>query len=97
MFKQLLIIRHQQLDIIDDRVRVLTEIVNNIRAVKMYAYEGVFGDRIMEFRRRELAKSRVYTFVRGQQSGSIERIELISPQPRSTQRSFRFVLVSMSC
>ncbi|WWC92897.1 uncharacterized protein L201_007859 [Kwoniella dendrophila CBS 6074] len=40
----------------DTRVRLLTEILNNVRAVKLYAYERFFGDKVADIRREELKK-----------------------------------------
>lgn len=44
--------------IVDTRVRLLTEVINNIRAVKLYAYEVFFGEKVSALRRGELAKIR---------------------------------------
>ena len=40
--------------IVDSRVRLLSEVINNIRAVKLYAYEAFFGEKVSELRRQEL-------------------------------------------
>lgn len=44
--------------VVDTRVRLLSEIINNIRAVKLYAYENFFGEKVSVLRREELAKLR---------------------------------------
>ncbi|ORX37805.1 P-loop containing nucleoside triphosphate hydrolase protein [Kockovaella imperatae] len=64
LFTRLLRLRTEQQDIVDDRIRLLTEIINNMRAVKQYAYEDVFAARVMALREMELNKIRSYTFVR---------------------------------
>lgn len=48
----------------DQRVRLLSEVVNNIRAVKVYAYETYFSDRVANLRRQEHAMLRKYGFNR---------------------------------
>ena len=50
--------RQAQMQIVDKRVRLLSEIINNIRAVKLYAYENLFGEKVSHYRRQELAKLR---------------------------------------
>ncbi|WRT69592.1 uncharacterized protein IL334_006581 [Kwoniella shivajii] len=42
----------------DKRVRLLTEILSNFRAVKVYAYERYFGDKVSEIRREEIRNLR---------------------------------------
>ncbi|OCF37123.1 hypothetical protein I316_01029 [Kwoniella heveanensis BCC8398] len=49
-------LRKEQNQVVDTRVRMLSEILNNIRAVKLYAYEVWFGDRIAKMRGNELGK-----------------------------------------
>nr|XP_031864006.1 uncharacterized protein CI109_000650 [Kwoniella shandongensis]KAA5531078.1 hypothetical protein CI109_000650 [Kwoniella shandongensis] len=55
MFKQVAKLRRQQSKLIDNRVRLLSEILNNIRAIKLYAYETWFGKKVTELRKKELA------------------------------------------
>jgi ABC-type bacteriocin/lantibiotic exporter with double-glycine peptidase domain len=38
----------------DKRVRLLTEVINNIRAVKLYAYESLFGCKVQAKRQEEV-------------------------------------------
>lgn len=56
LFGKLMAYRGTQEKIVDQRVRLLTEIINNIRAVKLYAYETFFGQKVSELRTQELAK-----------------------------------------
>jgi ATP-binding cassette subfamily C (CFTR/MRP) protein 1 len=56
LFGKLMAYRGTQEKIVDQRVRLLTEIINNIRAVKLYAYETFFGHKVTELRSQELAK-----------------------------------------
>ncbi|WVQ96140.1 hypothetical protein IAU59_003242 [Kwoniella sp. CBS 9459] len=51
-------LRKEQNKVVDTRVRMLSEILNNIRAVKLYAYEVWFGQRIGAMRGNELEKFR---------------------------------------
>ncbi|WWD04245.1 hypothetical protein V865_002313 [Kwoniella europaea PYCC6329] len=49
----------------DKRVRLLTEILNNVRAVKLYAYERYFGTQVSDIRRKELRNLRNKGLLRG--------------------------------
>ncbi len=40
------------------RVKILSEVVNNIRAVKLYAYEHYFGGKVSDIRHQEYARLR---------------------------------------
>ena len=48
----------------DKRVRLLTEIMSNIRAVKLYAYEKHFGDKVAEMRETEHKELRMYGLIK---------------------------------
>ncbi|WVQ66385.1 uncharacterized protein L199_004565 [Kwoniella botswanensis] len=56
MFKYISSLRKAQNAIVDQRVKLLSEILNNIRAVKLYAYESWFGQKIDSKRKKELNK-----------------------------------------
>ncbi|WVW86803.1 hypothetical protein I302_108858 [Kwoniella bestiolae CBS 10118] len=56
MFKRISKIRRTQNEVVDERVRLLSEVLHNIRAVKLYAYEAWFGERISDMRLNELKK-----------------------------------------
>ncbi|KAL7425014.1 hypothetical protein Q5752_000701 [Cryptotrichosporon argae] len=58
MFVQMVRARQAQVAVIDDRVRLLSEVVGNIRAVKLYAYEALFGAKVAALRRAELGALR---------------------------------------
>lgn len=58
MFTLMLRYRTRQQSIVDERVRLMTEVMSNIRNVKLYAYEAFFSDRIAEYRQRELVELR---------------------------------------
>jgi len=42
----------------DHRIKVLSEVIGNIRAIKLYAWEEVFEKRIQLWRKREVANLR---------------------------------------
>lgn len=44
--------------IVDDRVRLLQEILQGIRVVKLMAYESYFESRVMTFRSEEVKRLR---------------------------------------
>nr|XP_019043406.1 hypothetical protein I302_07983 [Kwoniella bestiolae CBS 10118]OCF22336.1 hypothetical protein I302_07983 [Kwoniella bestiolae CBS 10118] len=54
MFKHISRMQSAQNQTTDGRVRLLSEILNNIRSVKLYAYEKWFSHRISEMRNAEL-------------------------------------------
>ncbi|KAG8874007.1 hypothetical protein FRB98_008686 [Tulasnella sp. 332] len=46
--------RQGQLKIVDQRVRLLQEVLNGIRVIKLYAFETFFKDRIAGYRKQEM-------------------------------------------
>lgn len=56
--------RRAQEKVVDQRVRLLGEIINNIRSVKLYAYESHFASKVFELRQRELVSLRKYGLLR---------------------------------
>ena len=61
--------RTEQQRLVDGRVRLLNEIINNIRAVKLYAYESHFADRISDIRQQEHVKLGRYGLLRSLVNG----------------------------
>ena len=47
--------RDAQQKVVDQRVRILSEVIGSIRAVKLYAYETYFSQKISGKRKEELA------------------------------------------
>ena len=64
LFTHLRKIRLKQTEAIDRRTRLLTEIIANIRAVKVYAWESTFGTKIAELRKQEIIHLRRYGLLR---------------------------------
>jgi ATP-binding cassette subfamily C (CFTR/MRP) protein 1 len=62
--KRMFSTRQAQLDIVDQRVRLLTEVLNGIRVVKLYAYEAFFGGRIGDLRSQEMGKLKTIAITR---------------------------------
>lgn len=58
MFSRLFRYRREQQTIVDKRIRILSEVVSHIRAVKLYAYEAYFSERISAKREEEIDKLR---------------------------------------
>ncbi|WWC92927.1 uncharacterized protein L201_007890 [Kwoniella dendrophila CBS 6074] len=56
MFKYISKLRKSQNQVIDERVRLLSEALGNIKAIKLYAYEAYFSDKISDMRKEELKK-----------------------------------------
>ena len=64
MFSKLIVYRKNQEEIVDRRVRLLTDIVSNIRSVRLYAYERFFGKQVSDLRDQEREKLRKFGLVR---------------------------------
>jgi ATP-binding cassette subfamily C (CFTR/MRP) protein 1 len=64
LFKSVLRYRTQQQKLVDSRVKLLSEIINNIRAVKLNAYERHFAKRVSDIRQEELVQVRRYGLLR---------------------------------
>ncbi|TYJ51478.1 hypothetical protein B9479_007941 [Cryptococcus floricola] len=58
MFKRISRLRKAQTKVMDSRVRLLSEVLNNIGSVKLYAYEKLWADKIENMRKEELQKRR---------------------------------------
>jgi len=56
--------RRAQEKVVDQRVRLIGEIISNIRSVKLYAYERHFAAKVFELRQQELASLRKYRLLR---------------------------------
>lgn len=64
VFKLLLACRNDQEKVVDQRTGLLTEIINNIRAVKLYAYESLFGQKVQVMRDEERKLLNRYSLLR---------------------------------
>lgn len=86
MTQGLVTTRQQQLRMVDQRVRLTTEILSNIRSLKLYAYETYFGNRILDCREKELARVRKRLRIRASMQMVTVRNLAISlpPQPYPT-------------
>jgi ATP-binding cassette subfamily C (CFTR/MRP) protein 1 len=60
MFQRLLRNRQAQTKLIDERVGLMGEIINNIRAVKLYAYERSMSKKVSIVREKEMTMLRAY-------------------------------------
>lgn len=56
LFAGLISSRRAQMATVDLRVRLLSEILNAIRQIKLYAYENYFIKRVMAYRNQEIAR-----------------------------------------
>nr|XP_031863483.1 uncharacterized protein CI109_001359 [Kwoniella shandongensis]KAA5530555.1 hypothetical protein CI109_001359 [Kwoniella shandongensis] len=78
MYKQVAQLRQDQTRLIDVRVRLLSETLNNIRAIKLYAYERWFGMRTSEMRKQELSKLSHNNLLRSGLSASMSFIPTLA-------------------
>ncbi|RSH93382.1 hypothetical protein EHS25_007738 [Saitozyma podzolica] len=72
MFAKMLSYRSTQQSQVDTRVRLISEVINHIRAVKLYGYQTHFAQAVSGLRRKELEELRrtaVMTFVTYRLSG----------------------------
>ncbi len=58
LFRGLITSRHTQMAVVDLRVRLISEILNAIRQIKLYAYEAYFAQRVLNYREQEVARLR---------------------------------------
>ncbi|KAG8869673.1 hypothetical protein FRB97_000807 [Tulasnella sp. 331] len=63
--------RQGQLKIVDQRVRLLQEVLNGIRVIKLYAFETFFKDRIAGYRKQEMRILRTISLLRAAMSASM--------------------------
>jgi len=56
LFRGLIASRRKQMATVDLRVRLLSEILNSIRQIKLYAYESYFIKRVMTYRNQEIER-----------------------------------------
>lgn len=78
MFKQILKYRRDQERVVDQRVRLLGEILGSIRAVKLYAYENHFEGKVSSYREQELVRLRHYGFFRSAVNATFEFIPVLA-------------------
>ena len=78
MFSQMVKYRQAQLIHMDARVKMLGEVVENIRAVKLYAYAKLFGDKVARLRVMELKKLRVNGFNRATMNATMAFIPTLA-------------------
>lgn len=64
MFQTLCRFRTKQSETLDRRVRLMSEILTNIRAVKLYAYESHLGRKVRSIRQEEIDILRRYGVMR---------------------------------
>ncbi|KAL8287285.1 hypothetical protein RQP46_003737 [Phenoliferia psychrophenolica] len=68
--------RKGQLQKVDHRVRLIQEVLNGIRVVKLYAYETFFLERITKVRQEELASLRSIGIARASMSSSMSFVPI---------------------
>ncbi|WWC65952.1 uncharacterized protein I303_108574 [Kwoniella dejecticola CBS 10117] len=56
MFKYISKLRKAQNEVVDSRVKLVSEVLSNMRAVKVYTYEDWFGSQIRDMRQAELKR-----------------------------------------
>ena len=78
MFKKILSYRQGQEKLVDQRVRLLGEIINNIRTVKLYSYENHFASKVSDLRQQEHSKLRNYGFMRAVVSSTFSFIPVLA-------------------
>jgi len=78
LFQLLLHNRKAQTKVIDKRIRIMAEIVNSIRAVKLYAYESHMGQKVSAVREEEIVVLRAYGVLRSTVNALIEFIPIVA-------------------
>ncbi|OCF43886.1 hypothetical protein I317_02329 [Kwoniella heveanensis CBS 569] len=62
----------------DKRIKLLNEILNNVRAVKLYAYERFFGEKVSDIRRSELTNLRKKSLTRASMVAILNVIPILA-------------------
>jgi hypothetical protein len=78
MFTQMVKYRQKQLVHVDARVRLLSEVIENIRAVKLYAYGKLFGEQVRDLRKSELKELRKNGFNRATMNATMAFIPTLA-------------------
>lgn len=78
MFAQMVKYRQLQLKHIDARVKLLSEVIDGIRSVKLYAYTELFGAKVKRLREEELAKLKVNGFNRATMNATMSFIPILA-------------------
>lgn len=78
MYKYMLKYRKRQQNVVDKRVTTLQRVIQNIRAVKLYAYEAFFDDKVSCLRQQEIASLRRYGVLWASVTGSFSFIPILS-------------------
>nr|XP_018260210.1 uncharacterized protein I303_07127 [Kwoniella dejecticola CBS 10117]OBR82368.1 hypothetical protein I303_07127 [Kwoniella dejecticola CBS 10117] len=78
MVRRFMVFSDRQEQHTDKRVRLLTEILNNVRAVKSYAYERFFGQKVSDIRRDELYNLRGKALLRAAMTAILNVIPMFA-------------------
>jgi ATP-binding cassette subfamily C (CFTR/MRP) protein 1 len=78
LFQMLLHNRQVQTKLMDKRIRLMAEVINSIRAVKLYAYESYMGQKVSAVREEEIVVLRAYGVLRSTVNALIEFIPIVA-------------------
>ena len=76
--KMMIANRQKQLRTVDKRVRLLQEVLNGIRVIKLYSYEVFFKAKIQELRSEEIDKLRKISLVRATMTSSMSFMPVLA-------------------
>lgn len=79
LFKRVLSSLKKHHSIADQRLRIITQVLNNIRAFKLHAYDNYFSNRIMSLRSDESKLLRQNGFKEALVYGSSDFVPLFAP------------------
>lgn len=89
VYKRLMKKMLERQKLVDQRVRILTEVINHIREVKLYAYESLFGRRVEEKRNDEMKALRSITVLNSVSASLMFFIPTLAAIGESSQRTRR--------
>ena len=78
LFRRMIDARHGQMRIADQRMRILQEIFNGIRVLKLYAYEPFFQGKVQDLRELEMVKQRKVAVVRSLMTSSMSFLPVLA-------------------
>lgn len=78
MFAVMVRNRQSQLTYVDARVRLLSEVIASIRAVKIFAYVSFFSNKVTELRKKELVFLKKNGFYRASMNATMALIPALA-------------------
>ena len=96
MFQALCRFRTKQNETLDRRVRLMSEILASIRAVKLYAYESHLGRKVRSIRQEEIKILQQYGVMRATINSLFNFVPVVAIVCESIDRGGRLEILALS-